>query len=61
MRVGLLGGPYRPDAPLPVERNDPGAQWIYTAMREQLGLRLEAGRAPVEMIVIDRIERASNN
>ena len=40
---------------------DPGAHSIYTAMREQIGLKLEAGRAPVEMIVIDRIERASEN
>jgi len=59
--LGILGGPYRPDAPLPLDRNDPGAHSIYTAMREQIGLKLEAGRAPVEMIVIDRIERASEN
>lgn len=59
--LGILGGPYRPDAPLPVERNDPEAPSIYTAMRDQLGLKLEAGRGPVEMIVIDRIERASEN
>jgi uncharacterized protein (TIGR03435 family) len=42
-------------------RPDDALHSIYTAMREQLGLKLEAGRAPVEMIVIDRIERASEN
>jgi uncharacterized protein (TIGR03435 family) len=59
--LGILGGPYRPDVPLPPEHNEPGAQSIYTAMREQLGLKLESARGPVEMIVIDRIERASEN
>jgi uncharacterized protein (TIGR03435 family) len=29
---------------------------LFTAIREQLGLRLEARRAPVEVIVIDRLE-----
>jgi uncharacterized protein (TIGR03435 family) len=30
---------------------------LFTALEEQLGLRLESGRAPVEVIVIDRLER----
>jgi len=30
---------------------------LFTALREQLGLKLEAGRAPVDVIVIDRLER----
>ena len=34
---------------------------IFTAVQEQLGLKLETGRAPVEMLIIDRIERADEN
>ena len=30
---------------------------IFTAMREQLGLRLESARGPVDFYVIDRLER----
>jgi uncharacterized protein (TIGR03435 family) len=34
---------------------------IFTAVQEQLGLKLEAGRAPVEMLVIDHIEKPGAN
>ena len=34
---------------------------LFTAIQEQLGLRLEATRAPVDTLVIDRIERPSEN
>jgi uncharacterized protein (TIGR03435 family) len=39
--------------------NDHGP--IFTAIQDQLGLRLESQRAPVEVIVVDRIERPSQN
>ena len=32
---------------------------LFTAVREQLGLRLQATRAPVEVLVIERVERPS--
>jgi uncharacterized protein (TIGR03435 family) len=34
---------------------------LFDALQEQLGLRLEPGRAPVEVLVIDRVERPSPN
>jgi uncharacterized protein (TIGR03435 family) len=34
---------------------------IRTALQEQLGLRLEATQAPVEMVIIDHIEKPSEN
>jgi uncharacterized protein (TIGR03435 family) len=39
--------------------NDHGS--IFTAIQDELGLRLEPKQAPVEVIVIDRMERPSQN
>lgn len=35
----------------------PGRPALVTAVREQLGLRLDARRGPVDVLVIDRVER----
>lgn len=42
--------------PPPANATVPG---LFTAIEEQLGLRLESTRAPVEVLVIDRIEKPS--
>jgi uncharacterized protein (TIGR03435 family) len=34
---------------------------IFTALQDQLGLKLESGKGPIEIIVIDHIEKASGN
>jgi uncharacterized protein (TIGR03435 family) len=34
---------------------------LFTALQEQLGLRLESQKGPVEMIVIDKVEKPSEN
>lgn len=55
---GPFGGAPPPgaDAPPPPDPNGPS---VFTAVQEQLGLRLESQKGPVEMLVIDRVEKPS--
>jgi len=47
-----------PDSAEPQPDSPPA---LFTAIREQLGLRLEAQRAPVDSIVVTRVERPTPN
>jgi uncharacterized protein (TIGR03435 family) len=34
---------------------------LYTAIQEQIGLKLDATKAPADVLVIDRVEKPSEN
>lgn len=50
-----------PGGPTPLEAPDPLGPDLVSAVRDQLGLKLQLGKGPVEIIVIDHIERPSGN
>jgi uncharacterized protein (TIGR03435 family) len=68
-RTGLAGAwdfeiNFAPEsAPIPappgveLPPGDPTAPSLFTAIQEQLGLRLQSTKGPVEVVVVDRIEQ----
>ena len=58
-RTGLVGGfdlqlSFSPDSAPAPDSNLPS---LFTALQEQLGLKLESTRAPMEVVVVDSVER----
>ncbi len=51
-----LGG-----APTPAADNPDAAPDVFAAFEQQLGLKLESAKAPVDVMVIDKVERPSEN
>jgi uncharacterized protein (TIGR03435 family) len=45
---------FTPQGAVAADDTQPG---IFAALQEQLGLRLEAGRGPVELLIVDRAEK----
>jgi uncharacterized protein (TIGR03435 family) len=57
--VGGAGGPIDgPPAGGPASQGGPS---MFEALRSQLGLRLEGSRAPVDVLIVDRIQPPSDN
>ncbi len=52
-----------PDAPIGADSPaaDDASPNIFTAIQEQLGLKLESSRGPVDVMVIDHVEKPSEN
>ena len=55
-QAALLGGP-----PAPAADNPDAAPGLFAAFQQQLGLKLEPTRAPVDVMVIDKVEKPSEN
>jgi bla regulator protein BlaR1 len=55
---GLMPGAPPGDAAPPQEESGPT---IFTALQEQLGLKLESQKGPVDTLVIDQVERPTEN
>jgi uncharacterized protein (TIGR03435 family) len=59
--VGLAAPAYLNGEPAPSVAADPNGPSLFTALREQLGLKLVPAKAPIEVIVIDHAEHPAAN
>jgi uncharacterized protein (TIGR03435 family) len=46
---------------VPPPSSDSTAPTLFTAFQEQLGLKIESTRGPVDVLVIDKVEHPSEN
>jgi uncharacterized protein (TIGR03435 family) len=57
-RDGIFGELLPPESVSPV---DPAAPSIFTALQEQLGMRLESAKTALPVLIIDSAEKPSEN
>ena len=55
-QAARLGGPS-----IPAADNPDAAPDVFTAFQQQLGLKLESTKAPIDVMVIDKVEKPSEN
>jgi uncharacterized protein (TIGR03435 family) len=48
-------------APAQSTNPDPDRPQLFTALEEQLGLKLESSRAPVDVLVVDSVQKPDPN
>jgi len=56
-----LSGKYDLTLTYAPEMGDLSGPSLFTALQEQLGLKLESGKGPVDVVVVDSAERPSEN
>ena len=61
LQLDFLPDETTPEMPPPPPNSDISGPSIPEALRRQLGLQLESTKGPVEVIVVDHVERPSAN
>jgi uncharacterized protein (TIGR03435 family) len=59
--LAALGGPAGPGGPEAAPPIDPNGPSIFTAIQEQLGLKLDSTKGPVDVLVIDSVQKPTEN